>query len=112
MRDDSRPRILVVRPDRIGDVILSTPVFEAIKDRYPNSHLSILVRSVVVPLLKGLPTVDEVLVYDPDHRHAGVRGMLNLTREIRNLQVAFGLQGTWKIGAAVFLAGIPVRVGP
>ena len=47
-------RILVVRPDRLGDVILSTPVFEVIKHYYTRAHLTALVKENVTPILKGL----------------------------------------------------------
>ena len=57
-------KILVVRPDRIGDVVLSTPVFEVLKRHYPRAHLTVMVKEAVVPLVRGLPSVDDVLVYD------------------------------------------------
>ncbi|MBI3556331.1 MAG: hypothetical protein HY074_08720, partial [Deltaproteobacteria bacterium] len=39
-----KTKILVVRPDRIGDVVLSTPVLEALRHNYPDSELQLLVR--------------------------------------------------------------------
>ncbi|GAI46351.1 unnamed protein product, partial [marine sediment metagenome] len=32
-------RILVIRADRIGDMILTTPMFKALKERYPKAHI-------------------------------------------------------------------------
>ncbi|HUP58128.1 MAG TPA: glycosyltransferase family 9 protein [Bdellovibrionota bacterium] len=107
-------RVLVVRPDRLGDVILSTPVLSVIKANYPNCHLVVMVKSGVESLLKGLPSVDEVMIYDPDGSHAGVGGFFRLLREIRErkFRIAVVLQTNWRIAAAAFFARIRYRVGP
>src|SRR3954469_13089425 len=76
-------RILVVRPDRLGDVILSTPVFEVIKRHYSKSHLTVLAKENVLPILKGLPHIDHFMTFDPDGKHAGFKGFLRLYTEIR-----------------------------
>lgn len=106
--------ILVVRADRIGDVILSTPVIEALRKHYPNARITVLVRSLVAPLLRGLSSVDEVLEYDPDGRHAGFNGLFNLIRDLRErkFRIAVVLHSQAKIAAAIFGSGIPNRVGP
>ena len=108
------PRILVIRPDRLGDVILSTPVLIAIKRHYSHSHLTFLVKENVTPLLKGLPQIDAVLIYDPEGRHAGLKGFFRFCHEIRkgHFDISITLQSQWKITLALFLARIPVRVGP
>lgn len=107
-------RILVVRPDRIGDVVLSTPVFEVLKRHYPRSHLTVMVRDGVAPLIHGLPFVDEVMIYDPEGKHRGVGGFFNLIGELREkgFRIAVVLHSQWKIAAALFGAGVRYRVGP
>jgi len=57
-------RVLVVRLDKVGDLILSTPVFENIKNTIPDVKISALVRSYNSGVLKNNPFVDEVLEYD------------------------------------------------
>ncbi|MGK5087181.1 glycosyltransferase family 9 protein, partial [Bdellovibrionota bacterium FG-2] len=107
-------RVLVVRPDRLGDVILSTPVFAAIRHRYPNAYISVSVRAEIAPLLRGLSNVDEVLVFDPKGRHRGFSGFVQLIRDFRagRFDAIVVLQTELKIAAAAFLAGIPLRLGP
>jgi len=107
-------RILVVRADRIGDVILSTPVFEVIKRHYPNSKLTVLVQAAVAPLLQGLSCVDEVMIYDPQGRHAGIGGFFRLLRDVRvkRFRIAVVLQSHWKIALATLLGQVRYRVGP
>ena len=111
---EDRLRILVVRADRIGDVLLSTPVFEVIKRHYSRSRLSVMVREPVAPVIRGLESVDHVIIYDPLGRHKGLRGLLRLTWEIRarKFRIAVVLQSQWRIAMAIFLAGVRYRVGP
>lgn len=105
---------LVVRPDRLGDVILSTPVLEALHRQSPETQITVLVRSNVVPLLAGLPSVKSCLIFDPAGRHQGVRGFLNLVLDIRagRFASALVLQSHRKIAMALFFARVPVRLGP
>ena len=109
-----RFNIFVVRPDRLGDVLLSTPVFAALKSHYPNAHITVLVQENVAPLLRGLPSVDEVLVYDPQKKHKGFRGFRLLVEQIRrrNFRIAIVLQSQWRVAWAVRLAGVRYRIGP
>lgn len=107
-------RILVVRCDRLGDVILSSPVFEVIKRHYPQSHLTVMVREAVAPVVRGLAAVDEVMIFEPEGKHRGFRGLIRLTRELKSRQfrISVVLQSQLKIAAATFLANIRYRVGP
>ncbi|MDP6642290.1 MAG: glycosyltransferase family 9 protein [Candidatus Nanoarchaeia archaeon] len=58
-------KILVIRLDHIGDVIVSVPALRALRKSYPNASITIMVRSLTKELLENCPYVDEVLVYDP-----------------------------------------------
>lgn len=107
-------RILVARPDRIGDVILSTPVIAALRAQYPNAHITFLVRDFVAPLIRGIPEVDAVFIYDPEGRHAGLRGYFRLMEELKaqRFQISIVLQSTLKLASALFGVGVPNRIGP
>ena len=59
------PRILFVRAERIGDVLISIPVIRAVRRRYPGAVIDLLVSSAnagVVPAVR--PWVDHVWRYD------------------------------------------------
>ena len=112
--DSSVFKILVVRADRLGDVILSTPVLGALRAHYPQAELHFLMRESVAPLLRGLTHLDHVLIFEPQGRHRGFKGFFRLVRELRaeNYKIAVLLQSQFKLAAAVFFARIPRRVGP
>jgi lipopolysaccharide heptosyltransferase II len=108
-----KERFLVVRTDRVGDVVLSTPVLEEIKSRFPHSHLAMLVSSYAADVVKNNPHLDDVIIDDCDDKHKGMRGMLKLAKEIRNkdFDVSILLRPTFRLALMLFGAGIRYRIG-
>ncbi|MBI5636752.1 MAG: glycosyltransferase family 9 protein [Nitrospinae bacterium] len=106
-------RILVIRPDRIGDVILSTPVLVSLRMEKPGWKIAMLVRPTVAPLLEGHPAIDELLTLDTDEKPswnntAPLAGILRL----KKFDAALHLYSDFWVSLAVWRAGVPVRIGP
>jgi heptosyltransferase-2 len=105
--------ILIVRTDRIGDVVLTTPAIKAIRQSYPGSHIAILVTPATLDLVNGNPYVDEILVDDRQGQHKGIFGFLRLVREIRSKQfdLAIIFHTKRRYNLACYAARIPCRLG-
>lgn len=58
-------KVLVTRTDRLGDLVLSLPVFRHIKERRPDWSLHALVAPVAVPLVENDPALDKVWTWAP-----------------------------------------------
>lgn len=108
-----KEKFLVVRTDRIGDVILSTPVFEAIKSKFPQSHLCAMVSSYAADVVKSNPHVDDVIIDDHEHRGREREGFFRLVRKIREgeFDVAVLLRPTFRLALMLLLAGVKYRIG-
>ncbi|HOT95957.1 MAG TPA: glycosyltransferase family 9 protein [bacterium] len=106
-------RILVLRTDRIGDVVLSTPVLTALRGRYPGAHIAMLLRPYTADLVRGHPHVDEVLTEERTGLHAGLSGFLRLLREVRRrrFDTALVLHPSLRLALLCFMAGVAHRVG-
>ena len=106
--------ILVLRPDRLGDVIVSTPLHRVLRRRFPKAQIHWLVQDWIAPLLEGIPGMTSVIRYQPQGRHAGWAGIQALTGEMRERRAdwVLALQSTPRVSFAALRAGIPVRVGP
>lgn len=106
-------RILVVRTDRMGDVVLSTPLLRALRRTFPDAFLGMLVRPYARDLLLHNPHVSEILLDDAAGRHAGRSGFRRLVGEIRarRFDTALLLLPTKRAAHALFWAGIPRRIG-
>jgi len=57
-------KILVVKLDHIGDVLLATPVITNLRLHYPHAHIAMLVGSWSKQVVKCNPHIDEILCYD------------------------------------------------
>jgi lipopolysaccharide heptosyltransferase II len=57
-------RLLCVRLDTIGDVLMTTPALRAIKETHPDRHVTLLTSSSGALAGRLVPEVDEVLVHD------------------------------------------------
>ena len=105
--------ILIVRTDRIGDVVLTTPSIKALREAYPTSRISVLVTPATVDLVSGNPYVDNVLLDDRKGKHKGPFGFLRLAREIRlkqfDLAIIFHTKRRYNLIS--LLARIPCRLG-
>ncbi|MDA8094316.1 MAG: glycosyltransferase family 9 protein [Betaproteobacteria bacterium] len=65
-------KILVIRRDNIGDLVCTTPIFRALKERHPTAEICALVNSYNVAVLENNPDVDAVYAYTKaKHRAAG-----------------------------------------
>ncbi len=58
-------RILVIRQhDMLGDFLLATPVFRALREHFPNAHIGVVVRRYFAEAAEMNPYIDEVLVFE------------------------------------------------
>ena len=65
-------RILVVRRDNIGDLVCTTPLFTALRRRFPEAWIGALVNSYNAPVLQGNPDLSEIFAYRKlKHREEG-----------------------------------------
>jgi heptosyltransferase III len=114
--------VLLLRPDHIGDVLLTSPAVGLLRESLPTAHLTYLVGPWSTAAAQGGPPVDSLrtLAYPGFTRQPNpnalapyallVREAASLRRERFDLAVVFRPDHWW--GALLALvAGIPVRIG-
>ena len=114
---------LITRLDHIGDVILSTPIYHSLKERFPKARITVLCGSWAVDLLLNNPYVDSLIILDcpwwtsirNDVRFKGDFGshLCRVIKSIRSSQfdVFLDLRGDIRhIFLFGWLPGIPVRI--
>lgn len=74
----SPSRIAIIRTDRIGDMVLTLPMFPVLRQRFPDAELVLCTRRYVEPLVGKLGTlgvIDDVIYVDdaPDALRRGLR---------------------------------------
>lgn len=66
------PRFLIIRRDNIGDLVCTTPLFSALRQRFPGAEICALVNSYNVAVLENNQDIDTVYAYTKaKHRPAG-----------------------------------------
>lgn len=77
---DNGGRILVTRLQYLGDVVLTLPMVDAIRERFPRSRVDYLCRAPAADLLQGDPRFDQVFELRPED---GIGASLSLIRRLR-----------------------------
>jgi len=109
---NNKLRVLVSRIDRIGDVVLSTPIPREVKNAYPNSYVAVLVKKYTRDIYLNNPNVDEIILYDGEDDNNS-KTFWQLVKEIKKFKFthAFMLLPDERLNWLLFLAGIPNRIG-
>jgi len=105
-----RKRILIVRPDRIGDVILSTPIPREIKKKFPGSFIAVLVRPYTQDIFFNNPYVDKIILIDDSK---SIKSFFEKVSELRIYKFthALTLLPAERLNYILFAAGILNRIG-
>ncbi len=108
-----KPRVVVWKMSALGDVVLATPSFRAIRRHFPQSPVSLVAGRPVYEVVARCPYVSEVIVYDPRGKDRTWRGRWRFIRRLRQaaFDVSIDLQNSRFTHLAAWLAGIPVRIG-
>ena len=105
-------KIAVFCPSFIGDTVMATPTFRAIRRGFPGATLTAVIKPQVAPTLDGTSWFDDRIPFD--HR-APARGhrTLALLRRLRGerFDMAILLPNSFRSGLMAWLGGIPRRVG-
>jgi heptosyltransferase-3 len=102
-------KIILFRTDRLGDLILTLPVVEALKVRLPETRIDLFTAPSNTCLGSLQPNVSEVL----PHVYQGPGGLSTLVRVLTNREygLAVHLYPRPALSLAAFLARIPLRAG-
>jgi heptosyltransferase-2 len=104
-------KILIIQTAFIGDVVLATPLIEALKEKNPYSCIDFLVRKGNESLLSNNPKINKVLVFDKKkHKY---RNMFRLIKKIRSQSYDYvvNAQRFFATGLITAFSGAKVKTG-
>lgn len=78
--------ILVIKLSAVGDIILASASFKALREKFPQARISCLVGREGAALLQGCPYLDEIIVYDYKQKDRGLFGFWKLVRKLRHFR--------------------------
>jgi heptosyltransferase-2 len=107
---NSPKKILIVRTDRIGDVVLSLPMAELVKKKYPGCKVAYFIRNYTNPLIDGNPFINEVVIAEESEGKILFKKNLEQIKS-KNFDTCVVVNPTLKISLMMFLAGVTNRIG-
>ena len=113
-------RILVIRLDLIGDLVLSLTTIRTLKHSYPDATIDLLALPASAKVVIGDPDLHEIITYDPNvwRRPKALiqiknwRNAYNLLSQLhaRDYDIAISIFGRWA-GILAAVSGAKRRVG-
>jgi ADP-heptose:LPS heptosyltransferase len=117
----SAPRILLIRPDHLGDLVMTTPVLQALREQAPNAHITMMVGPWSRAVVERHPALNRVIAHPfPGFQRATQKPLepyivlLKTARQLRHAHydLAINLRPDFWWGTALlYLARIPHRIG-
>ncbi|HNX90335.1 MAG TPA: lipopolysaccharide heptosyltransferase II [Candidatus Omnitrophota bacterium] len=106
-------KIVLIRTDRIGEVLLSSVAINCVKSDCPGAAVTFVTSAYSKDLIDGREDVDEVLIVDTFMSKGWIVRAIKLAVELRrrHFDLAVVMNAHKMLHLAVFLAGIPLRVG-
>ena len=108
-------KILIIRNDHIGDMILTTGIFRELKKEFPNSELTVIVSKANRSMIENNLNVDEILVADHGKKLLkNWKGYPKLWKKIKNknFDIGIDLRGDFlNIFFLMFLTRVRKRIG-
>ena len=74
-------KILIIKMTAVGDVVLSSAAFKAIRDKFPNARIYCLTSSQAGAIVESCSYIDEVIVFDPHPQD--FRALWAVSKELR-----------------------------
>lgn len=107
-------RICVFKIGAMGDVLMSTPMVHALRQRFPRARIDYWTGEAAAPVLQGNHDLDRIIPF-PDQTFLKKRVDLaiRLARRIAAQQydLMLVLDKHWSLGVFGKLCGVPVRIG-
>jgi heptosyltransferase-2 len=106
-------KILVAQTGFLGDLVLTTPLLQALRSQRNPDFLAVLCTPHAAELLQDSPLVDEVIPFDKKGKDRGWGRLLNLSAHLREYRFTHVLAPHKSLRTATLLAlsRIPLRIG-
>ncbi len=102
--------LLIVRTDRIGDVVLSLPLARLVKKHYKDCKVTYLVRDYTRELVEDHPYINEVLILNESNGKVNIKSNIQQIVKFR-FDAGIVVYPTFRTALILFLSGLKTRIG-
>ncbi|MDI6785367.1 MAG: lipopolysaccharide heptosyltransferase II [bacterium] len=106
-------KILIIQTAFIGDVVLISPLIEAISDKYPKAKLYLLTTLEGKDIFERNPHIYNILSYDKRKRDKGLNHFIRIVKHIKKIKFDTAVipHPSLRSSLIAYFAKIPYRVG-
>jgi heptosyltransferase-2 len=103
-------KILIRAPNWVGDAVLAIPAMKAVRNRFPEAKITLLVRPWVAGLFTSAPFIDDVW---SERKPTGPSAWTRIMKTIRSRRFDLGVlfPNSFESALMMYLGGVPQRVG-
>jgi heptosyltransferase-3 len=109
--------ILLIKLRHHGDMLLTTPAINALRQRYPQANIDVLLYKETRPMLEAHPAIRQLHIIDRNWKKEGgwqkLRHEMALISAVRacHYDIVINLADQWRSAIITGLSGAPVRIG-
>ena len=109
----AKPKILIIGPSWVGDMVMAQSLFKELKRLHPNSHIDVLAPAWSWPLLERMPEVSRAIDLPVGHGQLLLKARYRLGVSLRRERYdrAILLPNSLKSALIPAFAEIPIRTG-
>ena len=113
MSTNSKVKILVIQTAFLGDLILSTTLFKKIKQKHPESHITLLVNKGTEQILSNNPNIDFILPVDKKQTFKNPLKFIKFLYELQkeNFSICYSPHFSHRSSLISFFSGSRMRIG-
>jgi lipopolysaccharide heptosyltransferase II len=104
-------KILVIKLGALGDIVLASAAFAAIKKQFPESDLSLLTTPAYFPVVKDCPYFRQYFFFDREKPFWWQAKKTSAALRQEKFQLVINLQNNFKSNLLTRLSGAPERAG-
>ncbi len=109
--------ILLIKLRHHGDMLLTTPAINALRQRYPQANIDVLLYKETRPMLEAHPAIRQLHIIDRNWKKEGgwrkfqhEMALLSAVRKC-HYDVVINLADQWRSAIITAASGAPVRIG-
>ncbi len=113
MKKNESPRLLIIAPAWVGDMVMAQSLFITLKQQQPACQIDVIAPNWTLPLVQRMPEVSQAFAIPLARGKLGLMERVQLGKSLRayRYEQAIVLPNTWKSALIPFFADIPVRSG-
>lgn len=110
----TKKNILIIKLSAIGDVLMATPSFQAIRKKYPDARIHLLIGEWSKSVVEKNPNLNEIISVDENifwQRKLFALFKIFLKLRLRKYNIVYIMHWSKFFGTFTWLLGVPERVG-